>query len=87
MRLVYDSKDIPRAFSAFDQVRRPRSQRQVRVARESGLLYDLQLPECMDDWDKVEQKLATKQAFIWDHDLEQDVQEVERIFRDKNAHL
>jgi len=87
MAQVYDGGEITRAFAAFDEVRRPRSQRQVQVSYESGLLYDLQLPGIMDDWDKVREKLATKQQFIWEHDLEADVREVERIFREETSKL
>jgi salicylate hydroxylase len=87
MRLVYDVADITRAFQAFDRIRRPRSQRQVRVARESGWLYDLQAPGCMDNWDKVKQALETKQKWIWEHDLEADVKEAERVFREETARL
>lgn len=87
MRLVYDSRDIPRAFAAFDTIRRPRSQRQVKEARESGLLYDLQLPGYMDDWDKVRQKLQDKMPWIWEHDLEGDIREAERLFNEESSRL
>ena len=87
MAHVLYSADIPRAFAAFDKVRRPRSQAQVQSAYESGLLYDLQLPECKDDMEKVKQKLATKNAWIWEHDLEADVQEAERAFTAGAARL
>ena len=87
MRLVFDSADIPKAFAAFDKVRRPRSQRQVKAARESGLLYDLQLPGYMDDWDKIAEKLATKQNWIWDHDLLGDIKQAERIFHEEASRI
>ncbi|KAK3615416.1 hypothetical protein LTR56_026603 [Elasticomyces elasticus] len=87
MALVYSAADIPRAFAAFDKVRRPRSQRQVKVANESGWLYDLQAPGIGDDWDKVEQTLATKQQWIWEHDLEADVKEAVRIYQEESARL
>ncbi|KAK3055863.1 hypothetical protein LTR09_003097 [Extremus antarcticus] len=87
MRHVYEAADIPRAFAVFDKVRRPRSQRQVKAARESGLLYELQLPGYMDDWEKVKELLESKQKWIWEHDLEADVKEAERVFRDETARL
>lgn len=82
LALVYKSEDIERAFAAFDAVRRPRSQKQVEVAREGGLLYDLQLPGVEDDWAKVKRILAERQRWIWERDLEADVREVERVFRE-----
>ena len=87
MRLVFDGADIPRAFAAFDKVRRPRSQRQVKVARDSGWLYDLQLPGYMDDWDKIKEMLVSKQAWIWNHDLEADIGEAESVFKEETSRL
>ncbi|KAK3703515.1 hypothetical protein LTR37_014362 [Vermiconidia calcicola] len=87
MRLVYDGVDIPRAFAAFDRVRRPRSQRQVQMARDSGWLYDLQLPGYMDDWDKIKQMLEEKQNWIWNHDLEAENKEAERVFNEETSKL
>jgi len=84
---VYDSEDIPRAFAAYDRVRRPRSQRQVRMAYEGGLLYDLQAPDCGDDWEKVKERLSVKQSWLWDHDLEADIREAEIIYREEGARL
>ena len=87
MRLVYDGVDIPRAFAAFDRVRRPRSQRQVQMARDSGWLYDLQLPGYMDDWDKIKQMLEEKQNWIWNHDLDAENKEAERVFNEETSKL
>lgn len=87
MSLVYDSADISRAFAAFDQVRRPRSQRQVKLARDSGWLYDLQLPGYMDDWDKIAGMLKEKQEWIWNVDLEANVKEAERIFSHETSRM
>ena len=85
MRLVHDSADIPHAFAAFDKVRRFHTQRQVKVARYSGGLYQLQAGDCGDDWDEIKTTLSTKQNFIWNHDLEADVREVERIFKEETT--
>lgn len=87
MRLVYESEDIPRAFAAFDKVRRPRSQRQVKHARDAGLLYDLQLPGYEDDWDIVVKELESRYQWIWDHDLEADVKQAEKIFNEQTSRL
>ncbi|KAF2766321.1 FAD/NAD(P)-binding domain-containing protein [Teratosphaeria nubilosa] len=80
---VFQSKDIERAFAVFDRVRRPRSQRQVRAAAESGWLYDLQGEGVGDDFEKLKQRLAVQQRFIWEHDVEADVREAVRLFREK----
>ena len=87
MRLVYNTADISRAFAAFDMVRRPRSQKQVKIARDSGWLYDLQLTGYMDDWDKIKELLESKQRWIWDVNLEADVKEAERTFNEETSRL
>ena len=56
MALVYDNKDIPRAFAAYSKVRRPRSQRLVKESRLTGLLYDLQAPGVEYDLEKVAER-------------------------------
>ena len=82
MSLVFDGGDIPRAFAAFDQVRRPRSQRQVQSARHTGVVYDFQGLGIGDDLEKVKHELGTAREWIWNVDLEAEVKEAERIFHD-----
>ncbi|QIX00185.1 hypothetical protein AMS68_005702 [Peltaster fructicola] len=80
MAHVYKAEDIPKAFAAFDKVRRPRTQKQVKTAHEAGMLYDLELPGYDDDFNKIEASLQERMSWIWDHDLEADIQEAARIF-------
>lgn len=87
MAHVFDPQDLPRAFAVYDAVRRPRSQAQVKAAYDSGWLYDLQAPGIMDDWEKLKKILATKQAFIWDHDLEADMVRAVSMYKDGMAKL
>lgn len=81
MGCVYDSRDIKRAFEAYDRVRRPRSQRQVQAARFAGMVYDMEAPGIGDDIEKLKVQLAQR-GWLWDHDLEGHVREVERLFRE-----
>lgn len=76
---VYDGSDIKRAFEAYDQVRRPRSQQQVKAARLAGMVYDMEAPGIGDDLEKLKKQLAQR-GWLWDHDLEADMREVERLF-------
>ncbi|KAI6791152.1 putative salicylate hydroxylase [Hortaea werneckii] len=87
MAHVFNPEDLPRAFAVYDAVRRPRSQAQVKAAYDSGWLYDLQAPGIMDDWGKLKKILATKQAFIWDHDLEGDMVRAVSMYKDGMAKL
>lgn len=87
MGLVHEGKDIPRAFAAYEKVRKARSQRLVKNSRESGLLYDLQLPGVGDDLEKFKERLPQQQAWIWEHDLQADVDEVTRLLSEEVAQL
>ena len=85
--LVYNGKDIPRAFAAYERLRKDRSQRLVKNSRDSGLLYDLQLPDVLDDYSKFKDRLPRQQAWIWEHDLETDIKEAERVFQEESAQV
>lgn len=87
MALVHDGSEIPRAFAAYEKLRKERSQRLVKTSRDSGLLYDLQLPGVGDDWEKVKERIPLQQGWIWEHDLEADIMEAERVYREETAQL
>lgn len=53
---------------------------QVERARLAGLVYDMEAPGMGDDLKKMEEWLSDRK-WLWDHDLEGDVREVERLFR------
>lgn len=80
MAHVHESADITRAFTAFDTVRRPRTQEHVQRSWESGQLYELQDPEAGEDWEKVKSLLDQKMAWYWKRDLKADVAEAEKVY-------
>ncbi len=67
---VQGSADIEKAFGAFDRVRRPRTQRLVRTSREAGELYELEREGVWDDGDRVRESLLGRYSWIWEEDLE-----------------
>lgn len=71
---VRESTQIESAFAAFDQVRRPRTQRLVRTSREAGELYELELEGVGDDGDRLRENLAARYGWIWEADLESDLE-------------
>lgn len=81
MGCVYSSGEIQWAFQAYDQVRRPRSQKQVREARLAGTVYDMEASGIGDDVEKIKKQLSGKE-WLWNHDLEGDVREAEKLFRE-----
>ncbi|KZM23024.1 oxidoreductase [Ascochyta rabiei] len=67
------------AFTAYDEVRRPRAQRQVATARECGELYNLRDPKTGDAMgvEEVLGELRGRFEWLWSHDLEGGVGGVE----------
>lgn len=75
--------DVERAFRVFDQVRRERSQKNVTTSYEAGQLYDFELHG--DDLDKIEESFLSRMGWIWNVDLEQQLQEAKKIFHEDKA--
>lgn len=66
-------KAISAAFRTFDATRRPRTQRLVEDSRETGQMYDLELPECGADKDKIREMLLTRMHWVWHHDPQEEL--------------
>ena len=60
---------LPNAFAAFDQVRRPRTQKIVTTSREAGELIAMKLPGVGNDLRKMREKLETRMHWIWHRDM------------------
>ncbi|MBE7181455.1 MAG: FAD-dependent monooxygenase, partial [Terriglobus roseus] len=80
---VYDSKDLPRAFVAFDRVRRPRTQRHVEDSYITGQLYDFHEAGVDADIPKVQERLATKMDWYWHYDLDAEATEAQRVYEEE----
>jgi salicylate hydroxylase len=68
------------AFQAYDEIRRPRAQKQVQTSYDCGQIYSLADPVAGDDIVKAVQNLNGRYAWIWEHDLTEDVRLVEARF-------
>jgi salicylate hydroxylase len=68
------------AFQAYDEVRRPRAQEQVRTTAECGELYNLLHPVVGNDIVKTVENLNGRFKWLWEHDLLADVSTVEKRF-------
>lgn len=74
------TKIIEAAFQAYDEVRRPRAQKQVRTSQQCGEIYVLMDPVAGDDIPNVVASLNGRFEWIWLHDLAADVRRVEERF-------
>jgi len=71
---VEDVDDLPDVFKAYDQLRRPRTQRLVKTSREAGQLYELCLEGVGSDLSRVANELDEWHEWIWKVDLPGDVE-------------
>lgn len=70
--------DFERAFSAFDQVRRPRTQKNVVTSKDAGMLYDFELEG--DDLDRIEANTRQRQKWIWNVDFEEEIKRAKELY-------
>lgn len=71
---VLDSQ--PQAvLAAYDVIRRPRACRVQRSSWEAGELYELRDPAVADDEQLLSKTLAERFDWLWNHDMQSDLQE------------
>jgi salicylate hydroxylase len=68
------------AFIAYDAIRRPRTQKVIRVSRAQGLVLDLEGPETGEDLAAVAASLDEKVRFVWGVDLVGELEKANGIF-------
>lgn len=74
-----NTDDLMRAFSAYDQVRRERSQENVTRSFENGKMYEFEL--FGDDLDKIEETFLKKMDWVWGIDIEAHLAEARKIMK------
>ncbi|KAI0454986.1 mannitol 1-phosphate dehydrogenase 2 [Xylaria acuta] len=73
--------DLDKAFKAYDEVRRQRSQKIVTTSKEAGQLWDFELEGVLDDVDALKRNMETRMLWIWNADLPADLERAKAIFR------
>ncbi|KAF2267492.1 FAD/NAD(P)-binding domain-containing protein [Lojkania enalia] len=75
------------AFQAYDEIRRPRAQEQVRTAEECGEVYMLRGAGIGESMEAVVRDMDDRFKWIWERDLEADCRAVEERFLERVATL
>ncbi|KAH8806196.1 hypothetical protein F5884DRAFT_737938 [Xylogone sp. PMI_703] len=70
-----DKKELGRAFEIYDALRRSRTQKLVRNSRESGKIWQLSDEETRDIPSKLREQLDAKYHWIWNYDLQKEVEQ------------
>jgi salicylate hydroxylase len=76
------TKILEAVFQAYDEVRRPRAQKQVLTSQDCGEVYNLMDPVAGDDIVKSVENLNNRFSWIWQHDLAADVRRAESRFQE-----
>ena len=76
---VEDLSHIEGAFKAFDAVRRGRTQKLVTTSHEAGELWGFELKGVEDDITKLSQNVDKRMHWIWNEDLEAEVEKGKKI--------
>ncbi|MCJ1351919.1 MAG: hypothetical protein MMC33_001903 [Icmadophila ericetorum] len=74
--------DIEKAFRAFDEVQRPRSQKLVTKSAEAGRLYEFELEGVKDDVKAIQNDLDHRYRWIWEEDLDKNLERARGIMRE-----
>ncbi|KAI1347008.1 mannitol 1-phosphate dehydrogenase 2 [Xylaria sp. FL0043] len=72
-------EDLDRAFKAYDEVRRPRTQKLVTTSKEAGQLWDFELEG--DDLDALHRNMDHRMRWIWNLDLPAELERARTIYR------
>ena len=81
--LATQPSQIPAALKAYDEVRKPRSQKAVVTSKEAGHLIGLreELVERLGGLEGVGRELGVRMEWLWEADVEGMVGEVGERFR------
>lgn len=75
------SEEIAAAFEAYNALRMERTEKLVATSAKAAEIYEFQ--EAGDDAEKVRAKLEGWYQWIWEHDLEKDLQEAFRMMNSR----
>lgn len=75
---IQTSSDIPRAFKAYDAIRRPRSQKVVSTSRAAGEVHCFAGPDG-SDIRKIGEDLLERHRWIWEEDMDQQLENALRL--------
>lgn len=79
---VQTLKQLPSALAAYNQIRRPRAQRNVETSREKGRLLAMMMEGVNDDLDKMREELGTRMNWLWQRNLEAQSREAVELFEE-----
>ena len=79
---ITDPTHVPNAFTAFDQVRRVRTQRIVTTSREAATVQTMQQEGIWDDISQIAKYLSVSMHWVWHGNLVEQNREAIELFKE-----
>lgn len=79
---VKKPKDFQAAFVAFDEIRRPRTQKLVSTSKDCGMLFDFEKEGIEDDAPKIAENILHRMDWIWQKDIDEDLNTARTYFEE-----
>ncbi|KAF2705604.1 mannitol 1-phosphate dehydrogenase 2 [Pleomassaria siparia CBS 279.74] len=77
-------EDLERVFKVFEEVRKERGLKNVTTSKETGMLFDFELEGLGDDLERFEKIYTERMRWVWDVDLEGEVEKARKIYLQKD---
>lgn len=82
---IQSAKEIEAVFAAFDHVRRPRTQRLVTASKEAGEIYEFEA--LGDDVERITENLQQRYEWIWDEELDAQLEKAQAFLKEAKRGL
>ncbi len=82
---IQSAKEIEAVFEGFDHVRRPRTQRLVTASKEAGEIYEFEA--LGDDVERITENLQQRYEWIWDEDLDAQLEKAQAFLKEAKRGL
>jgi salicylate hydroxylase len=80
----HSKPDIAKAFSSYDAIRRPRSQKLVKTSREAGMLWEFEGEGVGDNLEALHQNAVNRMDWIWDHEILNDLERARETMKEES---
>lgn len=82
---IQSAKEMEAVFAAFDHVRRPRTQKLVATSKEAGEIYEFEA--LGDDVERITENLQQRCKWIWDEDLDAQLEKAQMFLKEAKRGL
>ena len=78
---IQSVSDIPKAFKAYDAIRRPRAQKVVTTSRAAGEVFHYLSPDGADH-EKIRENFSQRMRWIWEEDMDKQLERAQELLNE-----